>query len=88
MYRLRIYAKDSAGAGLVISGLQVLSKHSKRGEYNRTYFSAPRQPDKDLPLRPSATNPRNRKDLRASTLVRLTWENPVLDLLAVLHLNN
>ena len=30
----------------------------------------------------------NRKDLGASNLVRLTWENPVLYPLAVLHLNN
>ena len=30
----------------------------------------------------------NRKGLRASTLVGLIWENPVLDPLAVLHLDN
>ena len=30
----------------------------------------------------------NRKDLRASTLVGLSWENPILDPLAVPHLDN
>ena len=30
----------------------------------------------------------NRNDLLASTLVGLTWKNPVLDSLAVQHLNN
>ena len=28
------------------------------------------------------------KDLQASTLVRLNWEDPILDPLAVQHLNN
>ena len=32
--------------------------------------------------------PVNRKDLRALTLMGLTWENPVPDPLAVKHLNN
>ena len=30
----------------------------------------------------------NRKDLQALSLVGSTWKNPVLDPLAVLHLNN
>ena len=30
----------------------------------------------------------NRKDLRALTLVGPTWDNPLLDPLAVLHLDN
>ena len=30
----------------------------------------------------------NREDLRASTLVGLNWENPLIDSLAVQHLNN
>ena len=30
----------------------------------------------------------NRKDLSALTLVGLTWDNPVLDPLALLHLDN